>query len=185
MALESERPRRGYLLEFRLASVRGLVVGRFQPLHGGHVQLIRRALAECGSVVVAVGSATEPPSLRNPFSFDERRQMLDAAFPGVRVVAVPDLNDDARWAAHCLALTGPVDRAYGNDEHSLGLLEAAGVRAVRPGLVRRGDWEGTRIRRMMRDGDEAWTRRVPHEVVPLLRGWDAPGRMRQLASQAP
>ena len=164
--------------------MRGLVVGRFQPLHGGHVQLIRLALNECSSVVVAVGSSTEPQSLRNPFTFEERRAMLQAAFPGISVVGVPDVNNDATWAAHCLTLTGPVGRAYGNDEHSLGLLEKAGVRSVRPGLVRRGDWEGTRIRELMRSGDAAWMRRVPPAVAVLLESWNAAQRLRGLTATA-
>ncbi len=161
--------------------MRGLVVGRFQPLHGGHVQLIRKALDECASVVVAVGSSTEPASARNPFTFVERRAMLDAAFPKLRVVGVPDLHDEVRWAKHCLALTGPVERAYGNDERALRLLEAAGVQAVRPGLVRREDWEGTHIRKLMLEGDPAWMRRVPPAVALLLESWDAPNRLRSLA----
>lgn len=158
--------------------MRGLVVGRFQPLHGGHVQLIEEALRSCASVVVAVGSSTEPPSARNPFTFEERQAMLQAVFPGLAVVGVPDVHDDARWARHCLALTGPVDRAFGNDEHSLGLLRAAGVATASPGLVRRADWEGARIRQMMAEGDPAWRRRVPAPVAGLVASWGGEQRMR-------
>lgn len=107
--------------------------------------------------------------------------MLDAAFPKIQVVGVPDLNDDARWAAHCLALTGPVDRAYGNDPHSLDLLAAAGVRTVSSGLVRRSAWEGSHVRELLANGDPAWRQRVPPAVVGLLDEWDAPGRLRKLA----
>lgn len=157
--------------------MRGLVVGRFQPLHNGHVQLIKLAREQCGTVVVAVGSTNAKPSLRNPLNFEERRAILQAVFPGIAVYDVPDVHEREAWVAHLLAITGPVDRVYGNDENSQSLFEAAHIEVARPGLVERDAWEGTAIRAQMAAGDEGWRKLVPKEIVPLLEKWDAPRRL--------
>src|SRR3954447_25228920 len=58
-------------------------IGRFQPLHNGHVHVINRALSSGAKVIVLVGSANVACSPRNPFTYDERRDMiLDAAARG-------------------------------------------------------------------------------------------------------
>jgi bifunctional NMN adenylyltransferase/nudix hydrolase len=54
-------------------------IGRFQPLHNGHVDILERALALSDRVIVLVGSSNLARSPRNPFTFDERRLMLEAS----------------------------------------------------------------------------------------------------------
>jgi len=157
------------------------VVGRFQPLHSGHVALIRQAREQCVDLAIAIGSSTAKPSLRNPFTTTERRQMLQCVFPGVPVFEVPDLNDAPRWVPHCLAITGPVDRVYGNDDATLDLFEIAGIPVVRPGLVERESFEGKTIRALLAEDDPAWLKLVPPKVGVLLMQWDAPKRLRQLS----
>jgi bifunctional NMN adenylyltransferase/nudix hydrolase len=51
-------------------------VGRFQPFHRGHLSVIIKAFQVSKRVLVLVGSANEPRSLRNPFTFDERKDMI-------------------------------------------------------------------------------------------------------------
>jgi nicotinamide-nucleotide adenylyltransferase len=170
--------------------VRALVVGRFQPLHNGHKALVQAALGTGASVVVAIGSSTAKPGLRNPFSAAERRRMVEAVFPNevrsgmVTVVEVPDLHDAPRYAAHALALTGPVDVVYGNDDETLDLFDLAGVRTQRPGLVERGRYEAKAIRAQLAADDPAWRKCVPPGVAALLAEWDAGRRLRGLEAYA-
>lgn len=58
----------------------GVFIGRFQPFHNGHKHVIETALKEFDSVVVMIGSANQPRSARNPFTFEERSQMIKSAF---------------------------------------------------------------------------------------------------------
>lgn len=55
-------------------------IGRFQPLHKGHTAVIDKALSIAKHVIVLVGSANLGRTIRNPFSYDERYQMLDAVY---------------------------------------------------------------------------------------------------------
>jgi nicotinamide-nucleotide adenylyltransferase len=165
--------------------VRALVVGRFQPFHNGHKALIRKAVEDCVDVTVGIGSSNAKQSLRNPFTFEERRQLVEAAMgTAVRVVALPDINDPPRWANHVMAITGTMDKVYGNDVESTGLFEAAGITVVSPGFVDREKYEARHIRVLMAEGDPSWRKLVPAEVAKLLDQWDAPKRLLMMERMA-
>jgi bifunctional NMN adenylyltransferase/nudix hydrolase len=51
-------------------------VGRFEPFHIGHKEVIDRALQLAEKVVILVGSSNQPRTIKNPFTFDERKQMI-------------------------------------------------------------------------------------------------------------
>jgi bifunctional NMN adenylyltransferase/nudix hydrolase len=51
-------------------------VGRFQPFHNEHKRIIDIALQKSKNVLVLVGSAGKARTIRNPFTFDERKQMI-------------------------------------------------------------------------------------------------------------
>ena len=58
----------------------GLYIGRFQPIHNGHESIIRLMLDECDEVIIAVGSAQEGGTMRNPFTLDERVDLINNIF---------------------------------------------------------------------------------------------------------
>ena len=55
-------------------------VGRFQPLHMEHKRVIDIALEKSRNVLVLVGSAGKARTIRNPFTFDERRDMITGCY---------------------------------------------------------------------------------------------------------
>jgi bifunctional NMN adenylyltransferase/nudix hydrolase len=66
-----------------------VIVGRFQPVHNGHVALMRRAAEIAENVVVVVGSANRPRSYKNPWLESERRIMVqEASIPITRETGV-------------------------------------------------------------------------------------------------
>lgn len=56
-------------------------IGRFQPFHNGHKAVIEAALEQAKEVVVVVGSSFAARNIRNPFTFQERKEMIEATFP--------------------------------------------------------------------------------------------------------
>lgn len=52
-------------------------IGRFNPFHNGHAHVLTSALKTSKLVIVLVGSAGQARSLKNPFKFDERKQMIE------------------------------------------------------------------------------------------------------------
>lgn len=98
-----------------------VVIGRFQPVHNGHLALLREALACAPRVIVLLGSAHQARSPRHPFSWTERAEMLSLALtPAERervdVVPLRDLYDETRWVK---AVRAAVQRRVGNADVTL------------------------------------------------------------------
>jgi cytidyltransferase-like protein len=58
-----------------------ILIGRFQPLHNGHLALLLDALSAARQVIVVLGSAHAARSPRNPFTWQERAALLHDALP--------------------------------------------------------------------------------------------------------
>jgi bifunctional NMN adenylyltransferase/nudix hydrolase len=85
----------------RLAAT--VCIGRFQPFHHGHLALLRHALAAAPLCVVVIGSAHLARSPKNPFTWEERRELVRLAVPAAereRLLFLPvrDHYDAERWA---------------------------------------------------------------------------------------
>lgn len=76
----------------------GLIIGRFQPLHNGHLSLIAKAQEECEKVLVLVGSTNRLPDFKHPFPYEERlgllKKSLDAS---IDIRPLPDKPTDDEW----------------------------------------------------------------------------------------
>jgi len=54
-------------------------IGRFQPVHNAHIQIIEQALEISETVIVSVGSAHKPKTIKNPWTAEERINMIKKA----------------------------------------------------------------------------------------------------------
>lgn len=77
-------------------------IGRFQPLHNAHVEIIRKAAELAEKIIVVVGSAKQPRTFKNPFSYREREYLIqDTCEFGTPLIVASNYdtiyNDDA-WA---------------------------------------------------------------------------------------
>jgi bifunctional NMN adenylyltransferase/nudix hydrolase len=82
-------------------------IGRFQPVHNAHAEIIRRAHSLAEKVIIIVGSGWQPPTYKNPWSSAERHLMLANVIKDItndpkKIVAEHTFdtiyNDDA-WAS--------------------------------------------------------------------------------------
>jgi len=96
-----------------------VLIGRFQPFHTAHLLLAHRATALADKVIFIVGSANQPRTYKNPFTFAERYKMIKYATGGlaldIQVEANPDtIYNDQAWAVRVQTLvakhTKPGDR---------------------------------------------------------------------------
>lgn len=80
-------------------------IGRFQPFHLAHYELVKIALEKAESVIVLIGSYKRAPSPKNPWSGEEREAMMRAALSDeenkrIQVVHIRDyLYNDNLWLA--------------------------------------------------------------------------------------
>ena len=87
----------------------GLYIGRFQPIHIGHESIIRRMLLECDHVIIAIGSAQESGTQRNPFSAEQRMDLICNVFyreiihSRMSIIPINDRenpSNDASWGEY-------------------------------------------------------------------------------------
>ena len=71
----------------------GIIIGRFQPLHNGHVELIREALFSCEQVLLFIGSSNKLTNFNNPLTWDQRHDSIKAVFPEEPKLKIKGLND--------------------------------------------------------------------------------------------
>lgn len=79
----------------------GVIITRAQPLHIGHVKVIKKALEENDKVLLIIGSADKSMTERNPFSIDLRwQQYLQMLcyykwnFDQIKAIKLPDWSAD-------------------------------------------------------------------------------------------
>ena len=57
----------------------GLLIGRFQPFHLGHLQALQFALSRADCLWVGLGSSNKPVERDNPFTAQQRKEMILAS----------------------------------------------------------------------------------------------------------
>ncbi len=77
-------------------------IGRFQPFHRGHAALLQHALGLAPLCIVVIGSAHQARTPKNPFTWEERAEMIRLTLPesdrdSVRFLPVRDFYNQERW----------------------------------------------------------------------------------------
>lgn len=77
-------------------------IGRFQPFHVGHLDVVQSAVSQADSLLMLVGSSYRPRSWKNPFTYPERvafiRQSIqDIETPIAILPLVDTLYNDRAW----------------------------------------------------------------------------------------
>lgn len=89
-------------------------IGRFQPFHNGHLAVVKQAMEVAEEVLILVGSANRARDTRNPFTYAERKTLIETVLGAdwpVTIKALPD-SDNQSWIAdvqHAVKrVSGPV-----------------------------------------------------------------------------
>jgi nicotinamide-nucleotide adenylyltransferase len=166
---------------------RGLLVGRFQPFHRGHLAMATavRGHRPDETLVLGIGSAQDSYTRSNPFTAGERAEMIERALAEAQLdhcVAVPvvDIDRHSVWVAHLESLLPKFDRVYTNNPLTRLLFERAGYPVDSPELVDRAHLEGARIRALMAERGN-WKPFVPPSVAGYLDEIGGADRVRLLA----
>lgn len=92
-------------------------IGRFQPVHLGHFETIKKAQSLAKQVIILVGSSNKPRTIKNPFTYEERCTLISSMFPNgwkdkdlenwTTVHSLEDnLYDDNAWASRVQEIVG-------------------------------------------------------------------------------
>ncbi len=151
----------------------GLLIGRFQPFHKGHLWLIRHALESIDSLIIGIGSANQKNQGNNFLSYDERKEVLQTVITNeklqtkvLKIVPLDDFYDDERWFQNTVKQSGKIDIIFGNNEWVNGIFEKRGYAILRPGHFKRYLYEGERIRKLIKEGKK-WQDRIPRYLLRI------------------
>lgn len=95
-----------------------IFIGRFQPFHLAHYELVKEALAKADTAIVILGSYKKASSPKNPFTGEERETMMRLALTAeenarVKVIYMRDYFNDNLWIAD---LTQQVSEITGDSD---------------------------------------------------------------------
>jgi nicotinamide-nucleotide adenylyltransferase len=165
---------------------RGLLVGRFQPFHCGHLAAINDVLKDIEELVIVIGSAQYSHNPNNPFTAGERLTMIRAALEEagidvehVWIVPVPDVHLHMMWVSALEGYTPRFDVVYSNEPLTRRLFMEAGYKVKPIPFHDRKIYSSTEIReKMLRN--ENWEKYVPKSVAVFLKKIDGINRLRDL-----
>lgn len=77
----------------------GVYVGRFNPIHMGHQRTIDKMLFNhtLQHSLLFIGSANATLSLRNLFSYRERKEFIQTIYPELKIIPLADQDSDEDW----------------------------------------------------------------------------------------
>jgi nicotinamide-nucleotide adenylyltransferase len=155
---------------------RGFYIGRFQPYHNGHHNVVETISEEVDELVLGIGSAGDSHSRHDPFTAGERIMMITKSLVDFDLVtyAVPieDLDRNSVWVSHVQSMSPDFDVAYSNNPLVIRLFEEAGVEVRQSPMFNRDE-------RMVDGGD--WQRLVPDPVVEVVEEIDGIDRIQQVS----
>lgn len=150
------------------------MVGRFQPVHKGHIEVVKYILQEVDELIIGIGSSQEGHTFENPFTAEERVLMIEKALKEAKVdrsrihiVQIPDVHDDKRWVPHVVSLSPEFSVVYSGNPWVQRLFKEAGYEVRVPPLFGRKEYQGMEIRDRMLKG-EKWEDLVPESVLDIM-----------------
>ncbi len=170
-----------------MEKVRAILIGRMQPVHNGHMEIIRQILDEVDEIIIGIGSAQLSHELKDPFTAGERVVMITQALAekGVDpsryyIIPMQDINFNAIWVSHVKMLTPPFSVVYSGNSLVKQLFAEEGYEVRQPPLYDRLHLSGTEVRRRILE-DEKWQELVPKATVDVISEINGIERIKNLS----
>ncbi len=159
----------------------GLLIGRFQPFHNGHVAALEYALTKVENLWLGIGSSNKPPQKNNPFSADERKEMIVTSLDKktltrIQIFYIPDFDDHEKWIANIDTVVPPYDVVFSTDELTRHLYSKRKIKIISIPFLKRDTLSGTNVRDMI-NSDQNWEKLVPKGTKTVLEKINAKGRL--------
>ncbi len=162
----------------------GLLIGRFQPFHLGHLEALQFALSKVDKLWIGLGSSNKPIEKNNPFSAEERKEMIlssidDPMKDKISIYFIPDLDDHVKWIEKIDTIVPKFDIVFSNDELTKHLYSKRTVPITPIPFLKRDALSGTNIRKLI-ISDQKWDDLVPDGTKNFLIKISAKDRLKNL-----
>jgi cytidyltransferase-like protein len=92
----------------------GYIIGRFNPIHIGHMHIIEEMMSKSDIPVILIGSSNISMTKENPFSFEERKEILQKIYPSLIILPIPDFGKLKTWVSKVDKLIASVSSSFEN-----------------------------------------------------------------------
>ena len=162
----------------------GLLIGRFQPFHLGHLDAIHFALSKVDKLWLGLGSSNKPIQKNNPFSAEERMKMiLDSVDESIKmkisIYFIPDLENHIKWIEMIDTIVPKFDIVFTNDELTKHLYSKRNIKVLSIPFTNREILSGTNIRDRI-ISDQNWEDLVPKGTRNFLMEINVKDRLKIL-----
>lgn len=172
-----------------MEKIRGILIGRMQPVHNGHMQVIDKILDEVDEIIIGIGSAQLSHELKDPFTAGERIVMMSQALAErdvdssrYYIIPMQDINFNAIWVSHVKMLTPPFSIVYSGNPLVKQLFQEESFEVRQPPLYDRLHLSGSEVRHRILAG-ENWQELVPNATIELLDEINGVERLKNLSQK--
>jgi len=163
------------------------MIGRFQPFHLGHLELVHQILNENDEIIIIVGSSQANYTSKNPFTAGERIWMIrDTLIESkidmsrVFLINVTDDVNNSRWFSNIKSVSPPFKVLYTGNKFVKILLKNETVLIKEPKLFQENTLKGSEIRKLILEDSSKWQELVSESVRKIFREIDAVERIRNI-----
>jgi nicotinamide-nucleotide adenylyltransferase len=159
----------------------GLLIGRFQPFHLGHLEALQFALSKVDKLWLGLGSSNKPIEKNNPFSAEERKKMIlssinDSMKNKITIYFIPDVDNHVKWIEKIDTIVPNFHIVFSNDPLTDHLYSKRTIQVVSIPFLKRDQLSGTRIRDLIKS-DQKWDDLVPSGTKLILKNLDLQNRL--------
>lgn len=162
----------------------GLLIGRFQPFHLGHLEALKYALTKVDKLWIGLGSSNKPLQKNNPFSAEERKIMIldsvdDSIKKRIEIYFIPDVENHIKWIELIATIVPKFDVIFTNDELTRHLYDKKNIQVLPIPFSQRDTLSGTNIRDRIQS-DQKWENLVPKGTKNFLNSINVKDRLQIL-----
>jgi nicotinamide-nucleotide adenylyltransferase len=166
-----------------------LFIGRFQPLHHGHIYVIYRILESHKKIKIGIGSSQLSKTKNNPFTSEERIKFIKTALEKrniskkrYEIYEIPDIFNAQKWVDHVALIVGEFDVVYSNSDWVRELFKNKGYALGKKIGIFKNKYNGTNVRKSISKEKKNWRNLLPNEVIDLMREFNGVQRIKSLYS---
>src|SRR3989344_7272280 len=155
-----------------------LYIGSFQPFHKGHLSVVKYLVGKFGEekLIIAIAASNKSHEFRNPFTLEERKQMLENCLQKEKIkigkiLEVPDIPDDSSWTEDVKKAVGThFDIVCTGSDWTASLFKAPDIEIVKPKFYKYNKQivSASLIRDRIVHGKQ-WEHLVPEETTHFLK----------------
>jgi len=164
-----------------------LFVGRFQPLHHGHIYVLNKIFKGYKKIKIGIGSSQLSKTKTDPFTSEERVSFINSALKvrnidpdRFEIFAIPDIFNANKWVDHVISIVGDFDTIYSNSDWVRQLFQNKGFVIGEKLEIFKKKYNATNVRKLISKDNRNWTVLVPKEVVNLIKGYNGIQRIKSL-----